>query len=742
MAQRQENRSVESEYTEYAVEDTAEEEEEQHLDNQKARGPHSLPQHQESTREAEYEEYDFDPFSVIEDEASRGSPAVGAIPKRHMNARNQQHHQQQQQHHSGPNNDMEKILLIQGKRIKMLLEANRAKEERMQALEKELHHQKVQHKEGIYWLQLQLDTARREKDAAEERLAELQADLHQMLQVEKAAQKEGGDDGDVDDDDKAEMNQKLQKCETSLGVMENQMSMIKTSCGEVIKTLKEEIADLMEERSRMEVDLLNQLSTLDSEKKQAELEYDLRLSEKDEIIERMQTKSGVKGASSSEMKLLKQELEKLHEMKECTEELAQKERMEADEVIHWLKEDKARLQRQLEASADDISLLQSELNSKDAIAVLDRVTHERESINESMSRVTAVWELAEASISNLEDAMDQLRPTDDEEVCGDREKMLSTLESASLLHGQIRVSLLLIELKLRNQLECLKNDKLTMGEAAPSDHDVTKTMEEIQKDALTALSQVETALSKQMIQLKETALKEAAETKEELRERVKKLEQIKEEYKRLETEIAQLKDSNQGSDGFVAASSSEGEHSGSKKEENAVLSISNPVMIQLHEEVIRIAERIQEKNKTIASLREELEDHKSRGENLRKELKRSLRANHASQNVSRSAPHTPTKVLSPSSGTKTIPKKITSADRKHLSSPLSLQSPTKTPVKVKDALSARYGAGKSPVSAANSLYTPNSSIKPLQPSPREISRPRHSPTSPWVPGFTGVVNTE
>ncbi|KAG7360604.1 hypothetical protein IV203_035703 [Nitzschia inconspicua] len=722
MSYLQDNQSVGSEYSEYTVEDS-----EQDGDEGPTHVAH-LPQALHAS-DCDDAEYNHDPSSLVLD--AHATPKTNRSP----------------QDSSATSSDMKRILRIQNKRIQMLLQSNKDKEERLQHLEQEVQRQKVQHKEGIYWLQLQLDTAQREKNAAEERMAELQADLQEMVKMKpKDDAPKNDDDGDAEDN---ELRQKLQTYETSLLVMENQLDMVRKSYGEIVKTLKEEIVDLQEERSRMEVDLLNQLSTLDSRKKQAELEYELRLNEKDEMIELMQMNSRAKIPPLADVRHLEKEIEQLQTLKEQAEELAQKERAEADEVIYWLKEDKAKLERQLETSKDDLSLLRSEINSKNALDVLERVTQERVEINKSLARLTSVWEMADTSVTSLEEAIERLRPKGNAKAGGDRERMLSILESASLLHGQIKVSLLLIEVKLRNQLQCLKSDKLTnTGDVAPRDEGLTSTMEEIRMDALTALSQVETALSNQMKLLKESALREAAETKGELRERGRKLEEMKEEYRRLEAEVGQLKDSNQGSDCFAPAWSSQGEHSDDKKENVQTIAISTPVMNQLHEEVMRIVGRIQEKNKIIALLREDLEEHKTREENLRKELKRTLRANHATQNVAKNSPRTPTKMYSPSDISKSKTKKLSPAEKKQLlSSPLTLTSPTRTPIKtpakVKDAVSARYGPGKSPVSANSGLYTPNSSIKPLQPSPREISRPRHSSANPsWVPNDAGVVNTE
>ena len=411
-----------------------------------------------------------------------------------------------------------------------------------------------------------------------------------------------------------------------MGVLENQITMMKTSCGEVVKTLKEEIADLMEDRTQMELDLLNQLSKLDNEKRRAELDFQLQLQVKDETIERLRSHHGdIKVAASTDVEELEEEIRRLRELNRQAKDTIERERSEADQMIHQLEEEKTRLERKLEAASDDLDVLRHGQNAKETIQVLERISKEREAVNLSMTRVASVWELADASVSNLEDVMDQLRPHDTTEVTGDREKVLSTLESASLVHGQIKISLMLIELKLRNQLQCLKNHKMTMGWSASNDQEMTRTMEEIQQGALTALSQVEAALSNQMYELEQKALKETAELKDQLRDRLENLSQMQEEYNELVGQVSKLRTSNNGSDCFVETPSSS---QNGKPEENKI-AVSQPVLNQLQAEIIRIVERIQAKNDIIASLKKELEEHKVREENLKKELKRVLRANTA-----------------------------------------------------------------------------------------------------------------
>lgn len=626
--------------------------------------------------------------------------------------------------------DGRRVAKANRKRMEILLQANNEKDARLEEMQQELHRRNVQHKEGIYWLQLQLDTARREKDAAEERMAELHADLKAMLRIEEDNKVSSGSkqsnefDADDTEPEKLKMKEKLEQFKTSIGIMENQMTMLKTSSGEVVKTLKEEIADLMEDRSQMELDLLNQLATLDSEKRQSEVDYKQQLKTKDETILRLRAQGGLRLASSSDVDEMEDEINQLRQFKRKAEDVIERERMEADEVIHRLEEDKSRLERRLQVAADDMAMLKSGSGAKEAIKVLDRIAREREAISTSMIRVASVWELADASVLSLEDTLDQLRPYDDTEICGDREKLLSTMESAALVHGQIKVSLLLIELKLRNQLQCLKSDVLTTGWAAPSDHEVERNMQEIQKNALTALSQVEAAMSVQMRQLEETALRETAEMKELLQQRVNKLAELQKHYKDLEAEVSTLKTSNSDSDCVAGARASQA----------GKPPISEAVLSQLRTEILRIIELIQFKNLTISSLKDEVELYKSREQNLRKELKRALRAANAAENGRRSGHEAEAKPDG-------IEKRQTNNTLSVAGSPLEdhnqaanrvlsdFCTPKKKHVKAREIEAGNINTGQDP-NSESPIHTPTSGMTPLQPSRREISRQRRAPHSP------------
>ena len=53
---------------------------------------------------------------------------------------------------------------------------------------------------------------------------------------------------------------------------------------------------------------------------------------------------------------------------------------------------------------------------------------------------------------------------------------------------------------------------------------------------------------------------------------------------------------------------------------------SDSILNQLQVEVLRVVQRIQERNETIAKLKEDVTAHSKREDNLRKELKRAIRA--------------------------------------------------------------------------------------------------------------------
>ena len=633
------------------------------------------------------------------------------------------------------------LLQLKLERITYLESAKKIQDEYMETMRRERLEESLKNKQQVYWLQLELDNTLRDKLASEERMAELYQDLmHQEESTDIA--------GSVPvEGDLAELVQELQakvyKYEQTFGILDNQINMVKTSCDQVVKCLKEEIVDLMDDRCRMEMDLLNQFATLDKEKRNVQLDLQGQNQVKNEMIARLRKQSG--DDDSRDVEELEKELAKLRIAKNEMEDILRQEELEADDRIQSLEEANVKLERKLEAAADDLEVMGSSSDAQETVKVLDRMTKEREETDSTLERVVNIWELADASVQSLEDAMDQLRPTNGTDLKGDRARLLSTLESVSLVHGQVKVSLLLIELKMRNQLTSLKNDKLTMVWDGPSDQEVTKQMHCIQKDAMSALKHVEGTMTKQMRQMEERTSEETKCMKQALEQRTETLQSMQQEHKQLQEEIARMKESANScaspvttDDGLISPPSM-------KKP-----IVSGQVLDQLLVEVENVVERVQLKNDVIQALQANLKESAKREQILKKELKRAMRGSSKPKEANRTIETTkgPTPPESP-------PKKTPRAERAKLevstarttndpkqdiySSPLGKPKESvvlhKTPVAtIKQAATTKSTALKPPSPLKTPVTTTEpavaKTISPLPPSPRELlSNAKYSPTA-------------
>ena len=521
------------------------------------------------------------------------------------------------------NSSIEEVLKIHRNKQRILLEANVDKDERLERLEKEYHNVNIQYKEGINWLRLQLDTSRREKDAAEERIFELQADLHHLNIDESNCPTEDGiiNNNNNDNDNDIRLQKRLKKYETSFGVMENQIAMVKTASGEVVKTLKEKIADLMEDRSKAELDLLNQLSVLDNESRRQKLDYELQLQNKDEIIEGLRRK--VESATNSDVSSFDKD-------KELSQSPPLKKK---EDTIQRLEKEKTELQKKLEIATNDLDAFRLGQNTRDTIDL-------------SLGRVETILESVDGSVLKLKGVIDQIVNRDDTNniIKEDKEKMLSILELISLIHEQAKVSMMLIELKLKNQLEielklknqleCLKHDTpttTTIKIEMNDNRDMLNDVREIQKTALAEIRAVEIGISCQIKDVEAIAQLEKMELNNSLRERTEKLAEVERKGIALQNQILKLNSTNCDSDQCDIGFSSSCQADQRTSEENTkivtdkVITISRNVLDQLQTELVRFAETMHVRNNTIVLLREELDVQDAREEESQKELETALK---------------------------------------------------------------------------------------------------------------------
>mmetsp|Transcript_16838 Transcript_16838/g.38602 ORF Transcript_16838/g.38602 Transcript_16838/m.38602 type:complete len:707 (-) Transcript_16838:160-2280(-) len=498
--------------------------------------------------------------------------------------------------HSDGTVDKDILQIYRNKQL-ILMEANLEKEKRLEELEKEFNDHNVQHKEGIYWLRLQLDTTRQEKKDAEERLSELRTELQKLSAGQPLL---SSVDNETDDDVRSEkdvlisrLQHKIKRYEISFGVMENQMAMIETSSGSIINTLKKEIADLMEDRTKVELDLLNQLSDLDNENRKRQLEFALELENKNEKIEALRKGQQVSLCTVDNSSRFSSEDNNSEAMGYFfgTSSKSKTDSQSDELIIHRLGGSKSELHRIIEASSTDSEEVRMGPNSEDDTITRGRIWEERHRIESSICRVKTILESTNTAISNLEDIVTSFNPGDESDVEIEKEKILSIHQSASLIHDQIKVSIALIELKLRNEFDRSKSDcSASNTEHSTSRGAAMNSMEAIKNDTLLELEKVEAECSRQLKELEERLNAGAMSQNLQL-------------------------DSD--------SSSHQADHilENSKAYTNDTLVISRGVLHLLENELIQFANCMQAKNETIDSLKAELRRQKEHGISMRRDLK-------------------------------------------------------------------------------------------------------------------------
>jgi hypothetical protein len=331
-------------------------------------------------------------------------------------------------------------------------------------LQSDMNEASVKHRDEQNWLKLELDTTRQEKESIENRLAELYKDM-----------------------------QNTEGAETR--VMHNQLALMKESSDSIVKTLKDEIYSLLQEKTHLQGTLMAQASDFEKER--------LLLLARHDISDHGHSNHGPRRVSvkikGGEIDKMQKEMIHLRlENKRLASELAH-EKKKYTETSQQLIEDNGHRGQQVEALQSELAVVRS---SPDGALIMEQIQVERTEIITLMGKVSDIWNKADESIQTLDTVIQELKHTNNvgEQPSEDQERLLSTLETATLVNGQVKISLLLVELKLRNNLACLKNDKAHMGLAA--DHEVLEQrFLAIEDNALAAIDQIKLMLQEEMERL-------------------------------------------------------------------------------------------------------------------------------------------------------------------------------------------------------------------------------------------------
>jgi hypothetical protein len=487
----------------------------------------------------------------------------------------------------------------------------------VETLQEELNENNVKHREEVYWLRLELDTTRREKEAVEDRMATLYRDMQEMEESKPSRTRPLT----VDAQYVVQLQNQLEKYERMMRVMNNQLNLVRNSSDAVVKSLKEEISDIMDEKVKVEVNLMNQLASMDKEKQDLKTQLqgkDLQQQSGSTLTNTISPSSrgggssqGSNSNSKSDEQLQAQVKQLEDENNRLTSDLAQ-QRKESLVKGDQTRQEKDALSRQVKKFQGDMLMMRS---TDEAIQFMDQMKHDRNETLYTLERVALLWDRADESIQKLESVMMELKPNDEHQD-DNREQLLSTLETASLVHGQAKVSLMLIELKLRNNLACTKNDQLQLGSLTLADPAVNTRISDIQTEAMSAIEEVQAMLNTQIEGLGEQAALETKVIKETLESKVTDLKIMEARQQHLEQEISVL----QTAEGQAVAGMKD------DMDANALeLYVSQKGLERLQAEVLQVIERVKEKNESIGRLTATVEEHKVRERSLMDELRRFMK---------------------------------------------------------------------------------------------------------------------
>ena len=543
-------------------------------------------------------------------------------------------------------------------------------------LQTELNQAKIKHSEAIYWLELELNTSRQSTRALEDRMATLYRDMQDLEKPQKPRLIK------PDAEYMAQQQKQIDKYERMLRVMNNQVALVRSSSDTLVKSLKDEIADLMDDKVKFEMTLMNKLSALDKEKCDLEKLLGEEKRKSSGASESMKQPSTIKEAPATDManesptasffhrvemppkapcrhksieyddatpprsprrqKSNEDDEEALEEtdqddVKRLREEnILLKKELESQKTTEAVKAERERQSAQVEQLTTSNKILDSKLTEirnksheslvqwtrekadlEDQIDALKQKMEPlsadkgREVVLASLDRVALLWDRADQSIQGIESLMMEVRPNHPSQ---DAERALSVLETATLVHGQIKVSLMLIELQFRNSLACLEQDQSAVADVASSSDDSAKLSEQVQtikQEVMESVTKLETLLDEQIKELRGKSTEEASTIREMHECKAVDLRRLLDRQAELENEIARLQ----------SAKSVEG-----KATVNAVeMLVSQRALETLQNEVLLVVERVKEKNEMIGRLNAVIEEHKVRERTLMEELKRHMK---------------------------------------------------------------------------------------------------------------------
>ena len=226
----------------------------------------------------------------------------------------------------GERGDLEKEVRARDNQISSLEKTRLEKHQELAALQKELEEERLRQMKEAILHRIETERLKRQTKAIEDRLEALEKDMqdkdaiHEYANLIKGVAPKGG----VDSQYVMKLQSQLAKAVKKMDATSHQMAQVEQSCEEVVSSLKKEISEIVEDRCRTELELRKQLELLEEQKAEMQAEYDERIQDNKDEIERLKEKASTETSvadlerelEETENKL--EQLNNIHEMQERT----------------------------------------------------------------------------------------------------------------------------------------------------------------------------------------------------------------------------------------------------------------------------------------------------------------------------------------------------------------------------------------------------------------------------------------
>ena len=530
--------------------------------------------------------------------------------------------------YTGPFCDDEEVK-ERSERIRELELVKAQQDEELKQLRIALGQKDVECKQELYWVQLELDQVKREKEEIEDRADVLMRDLVDMQQNPPSNLMHHGD---VVHEQMMQWHQQLQQFPSARDAFLEQIRSVRAKSSELMAEMKDEIEGTLEEKVQMERDLIAQLASLDSETRTMEWSYEEDLRAREEQLVTQEDKqrknnsrsalSATGASSSSLVEEYEDQVDALAETRDALQQELQDLTDRFDDKINLLESDQDQLEERRKELEAELEVMRGGA-AAESIQIVDALQKDRAESHATLERIAQLWDKAHDSVHILENAMDELRPTTTHSSHQypnkgyniDRERLISTLETASLVHTEIKSCMLLLESKLRRQLASLKNDQVVLMQTKRSpltsmvfvspreELELTELVTKLQKAAVTVVERVEDTLEGDLQPLMD---KDADRTTEDRRQQLKQandaVRKMSSQLQKAESTVHKLRTQQQDS-----------HHQKQQHDDKEdTVKISAAAFDKLEGEVLLVVDRLKAKNEAIEQLESTLSEQKLR----------------------------------------------------------------------------------------------------------------------------------